>query len=66
MGENGTGHVDNGTPDHTDTVKGMKWPPVVPPFGITSFELMDPAKVRGAPGFQQFEGKPPRNRLVTA
>ncbi len=27
-----TGQVmDNGTPDHTDTVKGMTWPPVVMP-----------------------------------
>ncbi len=30
MGDNGTGEVDNGTPDHTDTVKAwtrlLVWP----------------------------------------
>ncbi len=30
-GENGTGHVDNGTTHDTDTVKGMTWPPIVMP-----------------------------------
>jgi hypothetical protein len=30
-GENGTGHVDNGTTHDTDTVKGMTWAPVVMP-----------------------------------
>ncbi len=37
VGENGTGHVDNGTTHPTDTVKGMDMATGSDAFGITSF-----------------------------
>jgi hypothetical protein len=41
-GVNGTGQVDNGTPDHTDTVKAWTRPTSSDAFGITSFGIPFP------------------------